>query len=200
LCGGPDTSWRDLYCEVCQSCYEIKSKADKAAINGAFSADSFNAGSYRRWCEEDFPDRVIGSDYIVFVSRTQTDKGWAVEIAEIGTVLPVLCDKSFAEANEKTVSIQTCMTMKNRQPRFHIPRSELLNLKTIFRLAFEKVFPDQWKQVGGTEDNLESRTPITDVPALPSSRGPTRHHPASIEEITAALEHFSVANWDSDSD
>jgi hypothetical protein len=24
-----DTSWRDLYCEVCQSCFEIKSKTDK---------------------------------------------------------------------------------------------------------------------------------------------------------------------------
>ena len=188
-CGGSDTSWRDLYCEVCQSCFEIKSKADKAANDKIFKFDAFTAGSYRRWCEEDFPDRVKGSDYIVFVSRKPTEgKGWAVEIAEIGTALPVVFALSFIEAKAKTVSLRTCMTLKTRQPWFHVPAGDRSDLKKIFRRAFEKVFPDQWVEVGGVEE----------IPIC-LEESDQRGRPLCVEEIIAGLEGFSVADWD-DSD
>jgi hypothetical protein len=87
--GGPETSWRDMHCMSCQSCFEIKSKESKAKIDTVFKFDSLVGGSFRKWCEDDFPDRVKGTDYIAFVSRTPTDQGWPVDIAEIGTAFPV---------------------------------------------------------------------------------------------------------------
>jgi hypothetical protein len=47
-CGGSNTSWRDLYCVSCQSCFEIKSKDDKKAIDRIFKFDTLRGGSFRR--------------------------------------------------------------------------------------------------------------------------------------------------------
>lgn len=50
--GGSETSWRDMFCHRCQSCYEIKSKANKEAIDKIVGYDGLYGGSYARWCQE----------------------------------------------------------------------------------------------------------------------------------------------------
>lgn len=136
----------------------------------------------------------MGSDYIVFVSRQPTKKGWAVEIAEIGTVLPALCDMSFAEAHATPVSLRTCLTLKNRQPWFHVPGGDLPDFRKIFRRSFEKVFPDQWIEVGGSDLGHENSQQTTEVPSPPVVKN---NHSASIEEIRVNLERmWAVDDWE----
>lgn len=142
-CGGPDDSWRDLYCRNCQSCFEIKSKEDYQRIDKACHFDNLSGGSYQRWCAENFGGRVRGTDYIVFVSRTSNAQGWLVQIAEIGAVLPVIVCPS--DGVSSSFMVQTCVTMMHRQQWFHIPGGVLPNIKEIFRRAFESVFPGKLK-------------------------------------------------------
>ena len=145
-CGGFDTSWRDLICSHCHSCYEIKSKENKERIDKIVKFDGFDGGSFKAWCAEDFSGRIIGTDFVVFVNRKplQDGSGWAVYVAEIGTVLPSLCDKSFAQAGNKDVPIKTRVTMKNRpQLWFKIPGGDLTlnDFQRIFEKSYKEVFP-----------------------------------------------------------
>jgi hypothetical protein len=188
--GGSQTSWRDLYCVDCQSCFEIKSKESKAKIDKDIKHDSLAAGSFRTWCKEEYTDRIKGKDYIVFVNRTLTEKGWSVDIAEIGTVHPVVNDRSFADANQDRIYVQACVTLKNHQSWFCIPGGDLPDLKEIFRTAYEQVFPGQWSSVGGPPPVVHA----TNEPQ-PCDGSP------SIDKIVAELQKISVdcEHWD-DSD
>jgi hypothetical protein len=182
--GGSETSWRDLYCISCQSCFEIKSKESKANIVKAFKHDSLPAGSFRTWCKEDFTGRIQGRDYIVIVNRTLTEQGWTVYIAEIGTVLPV----AISDANQDRIYVQTNVTLRNPRRWFCIPGGDRTDLKEIFRIAYERVFPGRWSSVGG---------PPPVAHATNESRpcdGPT-----SVDDLVAELRKISVENWD-DSD
>lgn len=149
-CGGSTTSWKDIYCDVCESCFEIKSKENLKSIDKAFYFDNLTVGSFRHWCEEDFPNRIKGKDFIVFVSRTLSCRGWEVDIAEIGTVMPAVSAISFAQANTDIVSLKCQLTMKNREHWFTVPGKQLPDLEKIFRYSFNEVFPGQWTKVGGT--------------------------------------------------
>ena len=191
-CGGSDASWRDLFCSSCQSCYEIKSKADEAKIDKIIKYDDLNGGSYRNWCQEDFIDRgVHGSDFVVMVSRTPGLNGWAVKIAEIGAAFPTLCDMSFADAKEKAgvVTLKTRVTLKNPQHWFHVPADEQVDLDKldkIFRRSFERVFPGQWSQLcGGVSEKVEST-------GEPSSNNEEAEPSTSIEDIWARLQHADL--------
>jgi hypothetical protein len=106
------------------------------------------AGSFRAWCKEDFSDRIKGRDYIVFVNRRLTKQGWSVDIAEIGTVLPVANDCTIASAHQERIYVHARATLMHSQRWFWIPGGERTDLKEIFRTAYERVFPGQWSSVG----------------------------------------------------
>jgi hypothetical protein len=182
--GGSETSWRDMHCMTCQSCFEIKSKESKDKIDTVFKFDSLVGGSFRKWCEDDFTDRVKGTDFIVFVSRTPATHGWPVDIAEIGTAFPVAIDRTFAEAHQDRVSTKACLTLKNRQRWFCVPGGDLPDLKEIFRAAYERAFPGRWASVGGP-------------PSTNRANGGLQR--TTIDDIAAELERVSIGLWD-DSD
>ena len=193
-CGGADTSWRDLICAQCHSCYEIKSKKDKQTIDNIVKFDGLNAGSFKAWCAEDFSDRTIGADFLVLVNRTpcQDGSGWAVYIAEIGTVLPALCDMSFAQAQNNEVPIKTRVTMKNKPQRwFKIPGGDLslLDFRRIFQKSYKEVFPGKSCKLSVQVDQERTSVPP-----------PVNHRPApDIEEIRALFSGFSTRdNWEDD--
>jgi hypothetical protein len=198
-CGGSDTSWRDLYCRSCQSCFEIKSKANKGAIERISNSDRLYAGSFRRWCAEDFPSRDIrGKDNLVFVSRDPSEykgqKGWSVYIAEIGTVLPVVDDKTFAEADQEMLSIRTQVTLKKKPELwFRIPGGELPDIQAIFRTAFETMFPNQWTAVGGAEVAIDAVDPQAPVDC------DKRHDESSLPLLLSSLEGMTEG-WDDEDD
>lgn len=153
-CGGAQTSWRDLYCISCQSCFEIKSKKDRKAIDRIFKFDKLHGGSYRGWCEEDFSSRIQGSDYVVLVNRTPSihkNGGkicWTVEIAEVGTVLPCLCDRSFVDMGRDYRTVKTVLTLRNRCMWFQIPvKDQRYDLRMVFQRSFNEVFPGEWSKV-----------------------------------------------------
>jgi hypothetical protein len=144
-CGGSSSSWRDLYCRSCHSCFEIKSKKERATIDRIFQYNELYGGSFSRLCEEDFPNRVEGSDFVVLVSRKpsyeKSNWVWMVEIAEIGSVSPILTVRSLVRARDERVPLKTAVTLKNRRPWFQIPTGTQPNLQELFRQAYEEVFP-----------------------------------------------------------
>lgn len=202
-CGGSDQSWRDLFCRSCQSCFEIKSKADKAAIDRIMRYDKLQGGSFHRWCSESFKDRVEGSDFVVFVSRKPSyikrgEWAWDVDIAEIGSVMPRLSEFSLAnQCQDKRGYLKTIVTMKNRSKWFRIPVGAQPDLKSIFRESFMEVFPDEWDRVSkeahgeATANVEEPKVEVSSVPA-PSN---------TIDELKSSLEGLQVDDWeDYDSD
>jgi hypothetical protein len=100
-----------------------------------------------------------------------------VDIAEIGTALPVAVGLSFVEASKDVISVKTRVTLKNRQRWFYVPGGTLPDLKAIFRSSYEQVYPGRWSRVGG-------------LPETVSTTGP------SIDDIAAALERVSIGYLD----
>ena len=191
-CGGAETAWRDVFCTHCQSCYEIKSKKDKATIDKIARFDGLNAGSFRVWCEEDFSSRTMGTDYIVLVNRTpcRDGTGWAVYVAQIGSVLPVVSDMSFACAHDQLVPIRTRVTMKTKpQLWFKVPGGDLGldDFQKLFRRSYQQVFP------GKPCQNLRRYTQRAPSASLPVKSKPT----SDIEAIKAMFSELTTAdNWD----
>jgi hypothetical protein len=159
-CGGADSSWRDLYCHSCSSCFEIKSKKDCNKIDAVFRFNNLSGGSYRRWCQEGFPERRIGRDYIVLVNRESTcsDPGevawddplsWKVDIAEVKTALPRLIGMSFVDfaQQKERISLKTTVTLQDRGTWFHVQEQDSLDFEKILKRSFENVFPRQWDTV-----------------------------------------------------
>ena len=161
-CGGAETSWRDMFCHACQSCFEIKSKKDGKTIDKIFRFNSMACGSYRKWCEEGFCGRRQGRDYIVIVDREahgdawDSVVSWRVEIAQIETVLPQLTPMSFVDIKQdtKNISLKTTVALKNRQLWFSIPKKCPVDFQKLFRTSFESVFPNQWDDVTKRQDVL----------------------------------------------
>lgn len=164
-CGGSDSSWRDLFCQSCQSCFEIKSKNDGKTIDKIFQVfNNLFGGSYRRWCEERFcKRRGKGRDYVVLVSREESsclvDSGvaWAplkyaskVEIAEIESVLPRLTAMSFVnytQQSKENITLKSVVTLKNRTTWFYVEKTSRIDFDKILKRSFEKVFPNQWNKM-----------------------------------------------------
>ena len=48
--GGGQSSWQDLYCTVCFSTYEVKTKATTERVENAFKWNRISGGSYQYWC------------------------------------------------------------------------------------------------------------------------------------------------------
>mmetsp|Transcript_24536 Transcript_24536/g.57155 ORF Transcript_24536/g.57155 Transcript_24536/m.57155 type:complete len:239 (+) Transcript_24536:978-1694(+) len=100
--GESSSSWRDMYCKSCGSCFEIKSKATQDRATRTLYFGTHRGGSFRRWCS---PEPVAtknreGKDYLVLVSRAETVplKGppvYNVQLAEIDTVTPRLVYSAF---------------------------------------------------------------------------------------------------------
>lgn len=143
--------------------------------------------------------RAKGKDYIVLVGRERTKHGWIVDIAEVGTVLPVASYKTFTEP----ISIQTKVTLRNRKRWFHIPSGELIPVDDIFRRCFDSVFPNQWDKLYAeyfSEDECSSGASEGDASKEEdASNEATVQKTDTVATLQAELEHLSTANWD-DSD
>ena len=104
-CGGCDSSWNDLHCSHCGSCFELKSKTSPKHIGKIFRyGGKLNGGSFHQWCSSLAENNHTrdGSDYVVLISRTlwpeqaTSDAGLVdVEVAPIANVTPKLDASSF---------------------------------------------------------------------------------------------------------
>ena len=195
-CGGTTSSWRDLYCRSCQSCFEIKSKKDKETIDRICQNGKLQGGSFLRWCEEDFSDREEGSDFIVFVSRmpsfVKSNWVWVVEVAEIEGVSPQVTQRSFARACKDFIPLQTVVALKNRRPWFQIPMGTQPNLQEIFFRSYEEVFPGQSNEVVSTapKETLPQKVEEPDeIEVAPLLTNP-------IDELRSSLAAITVDDWE----
>lgn len=92
--GGNKASWQDLVCTVCNSMYEIKTKATMEKVQACLETNSIFGGSFERYCRLRksirSPDQRM---YVVLLPRKPTvnrkmEKCRPVFIAEIENVLP----------------------------------------------------------------------------------------------------------------
>jgi hypothetical protein len=192
--GGSASSWRDIYCQSCKSCFEIKSKKDKESIDRIFQRKRLFGGSFNRWCKEDFSDRDEGSDFIVLVSRRprflKDNWFWMVEVAEIERVEPRLTQTSFIRAHKERIPFKTEVTIKNPYPWFQIPIGTKPNLQEIFHQSFEEVFPGLWNEVSNINETILEES-------LPQNEEKTKIDLTSnIDELRASLAAMSVENWE----
>ena len=171
-CGGASTSWKDMLCRRCGSCYEIKSKASKEAIEKIYRfGGTLRGGSFRRWCTDEIPKDREGKDYVVIMSRTRSflrggKRGWYVEIAEISHVVPSLTFQNFKGTTLKQsedLRFRTYIHIKasTRSPWFTMPAltNKALDLTSLAKTSFDKVFPGRWDVVTGVAAPVASKAP-----------------------------------------
>jgi hypothetical protein len=192
--GGSGTSWRDIYCQSCKSCFEIKSKKDKESIDRIYQYKRLYGGSFKGWCKENFFDRDEGSDFIVLVSRKPSffkDKWfWIVEVAEIERIEPRATQSSFISAHEERIPIKTEVSIKNPHPWFQIPIGTKPNLQEIFQQSFEEVFPGLWNEVAKIDKTVLEE-------ALPQNEEVTKiDFKDNIDELRTSLAAMTVENWE----
>ena len=136
--GGGQSSWQDLYCTVCFSTYEVKTKATTERVENAFKWNRIHGGSYYEWCKlnnrKPHPEQ---KRFLVLLPRMATynrkrDKGksviasrffdrdspltkqnsvYPVHIAEISAVVPKLHPSSF-NALATTITFKTNVSVK----------------------------------------------------------------------------------------
>lgn len=192
--GGSATSWRDIYCQSCKSCFEIKSKKDKESIDQIYQYKRLYGGSFYKWCKENFFDRDEGSDFIVLVSRKPSFLNnnwfWIVEVAEIERVKPRATQSSFISAHEEYITIKTEVAIKNPHPWFQIPIGTKPNLQEIFHQSFEEVFPGLWNEVANIDKTILEE-------AQPQNEEVTKIDLTSeINELRSSLAAMTVENWE----
>lgn len=192
--GGSATSWRDIYCQSCKSCFEIKSKKDKESIDQIYQYKRLCGGSFYKWCKENFFDRDEGSDFIVLVSRKpsflKNNWFWIVEVAEIERVEPRVTQSSFISAHEEYITIKTEVAIKNPRPWFQIPIGTKPNLQEIFHQSFEEVFPGLWNEVANIDKTILEE-------AQPQNEEVTKIDLTSeIDELRSSLADMTVENWE----
>ena len=115
--GGGTSSWQDLFCVVCKSTYEVKTKATTERVENAFKHNNIQGGSYYHWHqlsnEELQPEQ---KRFLVVLPRLATFnrkmlKVYPVYIAEFATVLPKLYPGSF-NLDNKNIKFKSRISIK----------------------------------------------------------------------------------------
>lgn len=147
--GGGSASWQDLFCTVCRSTYEVKTKATTERVENAFTWNKFQGGSFAKWCQLEMENRKPDQKcYLVVLPRQATynrkmAKVHPVHIAEIEAVLPKLYPGSFMSSRHH-VAFQTTVSVKmsTKEKWFDLPSTGEIETQEIA----EKVFVERFSR------------------------------------------------------
>jgi hypothetical protein len=109
--GGRDSvsSWVDLVCIECQSTFEVKSQGSADTIERRLRYHDLRGGSFATF----YRYAPLGKRFVVVVNRQESynkdtkSMTHRVSVAEIKTILPRLCDYSFAGRQNKNLSLKS---------------------------------------------------------------------------------------------
>jgi hypothetical protein len=174
---GEGSSWRDMVCIECGSCYEIKSKASLDHVVRSLTWGMYT-GSFRSFhLVRKALEMRRGPQckhYLVVVSRAcsvgtgakgSDDMSYPVKIAEIDTVVPRLSPKSFkyrgASSGDETtnkLTLKSFATVRQntvapwfRVPRLNGPWSDVSDVvENVFVSKFSK---EKWDELNNTYDH-----------------------------------------------
>ena len=167
--GGGNSSWQDLFCIVCKSTYEVKTKATTERVENAFKHNNILGGSYYRWFklnnEKLKPEQ---KRFLVLLPRLATFnrrmlKVYPVHIEDIASVLPNLCPGSFnLDKNDIKFKSRVSIKMNTKAKWFDLPSTD--EYVECWDIA-ERVFIERFSQdtfntltdeYFGLEENVES--------------------------------------------
>lgn len=219
--GGPGASWQDLVCIVCESMFEIKTKASMEKVEKCFAYNRTSGGSFRRYCalrnglnENTKKQQTM---FLVLVPRlanegVRSGRYHPTYISEMDIVFPRLVPRSFDRGSnkEEPIELKSLVSVKRKFVKwFDLPASAqsydsmaFINVLKIelYVLKFSQQDYDQFEAEASSCGEEQSRRKIV----ANGKQSSTKESQSQLDLLMAQFQDMQVKNqdraWDESSD